>query len=265
MVRSALLSWTLTVVFIATAAYYVWRSLRPVGGRRPTTPDRVSSAVHIGMSVGMIPMLWWWGMSLPALPQAVVFGLGAVWFLVLAASGSRVASCMLHDCKGARLINVHHVVLMVAMVWMVALMSVPALQASPASAAPAAPAAAVSTADHAVEHDMGSMAGMDHSVDHAMDMGAAGTGAMGRAGAGPSVAVAVSLALVAYFLLLIPWWIYEMVLASRSVGGLVRVQTRPGAKPVGRGRRARQRAVALEAAVHAAKCGGMGVMLLAML
>jgi hypothetical protein len=263
MVRSALLSWTLTVIFIATAAYYVWRSMRPVGGRRPTTPDRVSSAVHIGMSVGMIPMLWWWGMSLPALPQALVFGLGAVWFLVLAASGSRVASCMLHDCKGARLINVHHVVLMVAMVWMLALMYIPALQASPAAAASAVPAVPVASA--AAEHDMGSMAGMDHSVGPAVDTGAPGMVAMGRTGASPSAAVAVSLVLVAYFLLLIPWWIYEMVLASRSVGGLVRVQRRPGAKPVGPGRRARQRAVALEAAVHAAKCGGMGVMLLAML
>jgi hypothetical protein len=197
------------------------------------------------MSVAMIPMLWWWGMDLPVLPQLAVFGFGAVWFLSLAASGSRVPSCSHHEQRGLRLYNLHHFVLMAAMVWMVTLMSMPSLASAPASAALSTrtPAQAAPPADPA----------MDHSMDHAMVMPGPGSSSMLGPVGSPPAATALSLVLAAYFLLLIPWWLRQMIGAGRAGAAA-------GTDP-----RAVGRAAAVEAAVHAAKCGCMGVMLLAML
>lgn len=242
MIRSAALGWLLSVVFAAIAGYYAWRTVRAAGGGRPTKPDRISCAVHAAMSAGMVPMLWWWGMELPALPQVALFGFGALWFLTLAGGDPRQASCALQGHRGPlglRLYHVHHAVLMVAMVWMVALMSVPALAPMSMSAAPA-PAG-------------GAMAGMDHGAAGGLPV------AGGHAPGGPpAAAVALSLVLAAYFLLLVPWFLRELVAARRDTAGLVRA-----GEPAGLAARVARRAAMTEAAVHAAKCAGMGVMLLA--
>jgi hypothetical protein len=66
--------------------------------------------------------------------------------------------------------------------------------------------------------------------------------------AGPSpVVTAITIGLAVYLLILIPWWVYEAVAVRK-----------------GRGRRKQRREAAFQAGIHAVKCGGMAVMLLAM-
>jgi hypothetical protein len=263
MIRSAPLSWTLTLVFVGIAAFYGYRFMRAVGGGQPSRADRVSAGMHVVMSLGMIPMAWWWGMDLPVVPQLAVFGLGAVWFLALAVSCSGARGCAMHQRRGMRFYDVHHFVLMAAMVWMVAAMSLPLLaSSSPAVAAPMGAGAAgeVSMAEH--DHDL-DMTAMDHAMDHSATIAAP----VGTAPAGTGVhgVAVVSLLLALYFLLLIPWWVFELVGAGRTPAGLFRWASRDHDATARATRRVAGRDVAVEAAIHALKCGGMGVMLLAMI
>lgn len=276
MIDSAALSWVLSIAFVAIAIYYGVRLFRVEGGRRPSKPDRISSAAHVAMSLGMVPMLWWWGVNVPVLPQLAVFGLAALWFLVLAASGSRMETCALHERRGPRglrLYHVHHFLLMAAMVWMVVLMTMPTMSSMPpASAAPppASPAMdhSMPVADGAMDHAMPaadsgmdhSMAGMDHGGSGATVMPGGHTMVMGDL---PAAAVVLSVVLAAYFLILIPWWLREMIAARRD-DRRARVCA-PGCEPTDRERRGAGHVVLVEAAIHAVKCGGMGVMLLAMI
>jgi hypothetical protein len=86
---------------------------------------------------------------------------------------------------------------------------------------------------------------MDHGVDHSM-MAADTAGQAAQSGQSPLV-TAVTIGLAAYLLIMVPWWVYESVAVRR-----------------GRGRRKQRREAALQAGIHAVKCGGMAVMLLAM-
>jgi hypothetical protein len=233
MIGSAPLSWALSLVFLATAAFYGWRIARPAPGLPPTRAEHVSSVAHVVMSLGMIPMLWWWGMILPAPPQLAVFGAAAVWFLALAVVRAPEPCCSLLGRRRTHLYHLHHFTLMAAMVWMVVAMSVPSLLKSSSPA----------------ESSMGSMASMAGGTPaaHAMDHTMMNMSHAGDAGGGSPVAIAVTVALAVYFLVLVPWWLYEVVAVRR-----------------GRGRRLARRAAAVQAGVHAVKCAGMGVMLLAM-
>lgn len=130
MVESLLLRWILTVAFTAAALWSLRRLVRAepistVSGRLvqagqdqdvPGNPAvRISAAWHVVMSAAMIAMCWPWGMAIPVNPQLVVFGVMAVWFLVLAAG---VRWCTGHQ----RWQQLHHAVMAVGMFWMLAAM-----------------------------------------------------------------------------------------------------------------------------------------------
>jgi hypothetical protein len=105
------LVWTLTVVFAATAGFCLLRCVVPawIGASRAVV-HRVGDCWHAVMALGMVGMLWPWGMHVPALPQNVVFGAGALFFglqLVRPPAG--------HGRRALAL----HAVMMLAMVWMV--------------------------------------------------------------------------------------------------------------------------------------------------
>jgi hypothetical protein len=157
-------------------------------------------------------------------PQVVVFGAAAAWFLVLAVSRAPEPCCSLFGRRRTHLYHLHHFSLMAAMVWMILAMSTPALAQASGSES--------------------SMAGMDPSrpMDHTMMHVPQGTPA-----GPPTVVTAVTIALAVYFLILVPWWVYEAAAVRR-----------------GRGRRMLRREAAVQAAVHATKCGGMALMLLVM-
>lgn len=123
MISSVQLSWTLSIVFGVVCGWSLFRCLQPnVAARQPTIADRVSYFAHFVMSAAMIAMIWPWGMGLPLWPQTVVFVLATVWFLALAAAGSRIASCARDIEAQGRWHNLQHAVLMTAMVWMLAMM-----------------------------------------------------------------------------------------------------------------------------------------------
>ncbi|WP_243790061.1 DUF5134 domain-containing protein [Saccharopolyspora gloriosae] len=122
MVESLLLSWILTVLFTATAAWCAFSATRPA--LRPS--DRLSSVSHLVMSLLMIAMTWPWGMSVPATPQVVLFSVATVWFVALTALRVPCA----HGYGSPRLAHLHHAVMSAAMVWMVAMMPLLMLGAS---------------------------------------------------------------------------------------------------------------------------------------
>jgi hypothetical protein len=98
---------------------------------------------------------------------------------------------------------------------------------------------------------------MDHSTDHAMDHSADVHATMSAHdhGESPAPIAVTSLVLGAYFLVITPWWLVEIV-------GVTRRRRRIGRLGPKRSRAAVQRAAAVEAGVHALKSAGMGVMLL---
>ena len=107
MIDSVLTSWLFTAIFTAAGA---WLLLR----RPSSVADWIGRGAHVLMSAAMIAMTWPWGMSVPALPQEIVFGLAALWFL----AGAVVPA--LRHCTPAA--QVHHALMMAAMVWMLAAM-----------------------------------------------------------------------------------------------------------------------------------------------
>jgi hypothetical protein len=234
MIASALLAFVLSGVFMAIGAWYTYRMVRPAPGPPPSRADRVSSVAHIVMSWGMVPMVWAWGMGMPIVPQVVVFGAASAWFMVLAVSRAPEACCSLFGRKRTALYHLHHFSLMAAMVWMVLAMSMPVLTSSSAGA----------------ESSM-SMAGMDHSamsggqMDHMEQLSVPVTQAT-QAGPPPIVA-GITIALAVYCLVMVPWWVYEGVAVRK-----------------GRGRRKQRREATMQAGIHAVKCGGMALMLIAM-
>lgn len=123
MFESPVLSWIFTIVFLATGLYSVVRyALLTSGAERDG--DRTVELSHLLMSIAMVAMAWAWTGgpgTASGVPQLVVFGLFAVFFLAQAVSGG-------HDT----VVSVDHVLMNGAMVWMVAAM--PALMGMSATA-----------------------------------------------------------------------------------------------------------------------------------
>src|SRR6185503_18626957 len=73
---------------------------------------RISTLLHLVMSVAMIVMAWSAGTQLPTNEPVVFFGIAAIWFVAVAVT----------DASGARprLTNAYHAVMMTAMAWMFA-------------------------------------------------------------------------------------------------------------------------------------------------
>ncbi|MEU3271223.1 DUF5134 domain-containing protein [Saccharomonospora sp. NPDC006951] len=120
MIASPVLSWLLSLLFAATAAWCVRVLLLP----STRVPARIDTGWHLLMSVAMIAMIWPWGMAVPAAAQAVVFTVAAGWFLgrmFLAAGHSG-------EHHAPRAACTHHAVMMAGMAWMAA--SMPALMSN---------------------------------------------------------------------------------------------------------------------------------------
>jgi hypothetical protein len=73
---------------------------------------RISTLLHLVMSVAMIVMAWSAGTQLPTNEPVVFFGIAAIWFVAVAVT----------DAPGVRprLTNAYHAVMMTAMAWMFA-------------------------------------------------------------------------------------------------------------------------------------------------
>ncbi len=216
MIAASGLRWVLSLMFAVPVAYGVWKSVSPGAG----IAERVDHLLHAVMGVLMIAMAWPWGMDLPVLPQVVLFGAGALWFV--AAAPFRAPGTSRGRAVSASL---PHVVMMAAMAWMVAAMGSSGTMAGDAGSGGA--------------HDM---AGMDMS-------GGSALASMSLTGAGP-VVTAVLLAVVLGGLGLV--WLTRAL--DRARGGRGEERFAEGcvapAGPVG----------ALAPACHAAMALGMAVM-----
>jgi hypothetical protein len=73
---------------------------------------RISTLLHLVMSVAMIVMAWCAGTQLPTNEPMVFFGLAAIWFVAVAVTDA--------SGVGQRLTNSYHAVMMTAMAWMFA-------------------------------------------------------------------------------------------------------------------------------------------------
>ncbi len=108
------LRWILTVLFSVIALFSLYRVSRP--GTSSWT--RLIHVLHALMGVAMLVMVWPWGMNVPAVPEAVVFGLATAWFLLLTALPAG-ASPVAPDGGHPRLHNALHATMTGAMTWMI--------------------------------------------------------------------------------------------------------------------------------------------------
>ncbi|MEV6946731.1 DUF5134 domain-containing protein [Streptomyces sp. NPDC051172] len=158
MIAASGLRWILTLAFALSSVHGIWCMVLP----GTNIAARVDHALHAAMGVFMIAMAWPWGMDFPAVPQIVLFGAGALWF-VTAAPLRRG-----EDSRGRTLRRaLPHAVMMGAMAWMVAAMDVSG-----------------SMSGHAGAGSGGDMPGMDMS-------GGSGLAAMSLTGTGPRTAAAL--------------------------------------------------------------------------
>jgi hypothetical protein len=104
------LSWTLTVLFAATGAWFLAGCTRA-----DRTTDRISCGAHVVMGVAMIAMAWPWGMAVPMWPQVAFFATATLWFAGLATVPHRP-----HGFPA-----LHNAMMAAAMVWMVGTMAMP--------------------------------------------------------------------------------------------------------------------------------------------
>ncbi|SFE05313.1 protein of unknown function [Actinacidiphila alni] len=121
MIASHGLRWILTVLFGILTAFGAARARRPGPPGSGRAADRPTHLLHACMALAMTVMVWPWGAHVPAAPQAVFFGLAAVWFLVPLALGpvrSRHTGAPPHPPAHA----VPHAVMMAGMAWMAAVM-----------------------------------------------------------------------------------------------------------------------------------------------
>ncbi|MFR9730962.1 DUF5134 domain-containing protein [Saccharopolyspora sp. MS10] len=222
MVESMLLSWALTVLFALTGGWCAHSATRP--GLRWS--DRLSSWSHVVMSLLMIAMAWPWGMSVPALPQVVLFGIIAMWFAALTALRVPCA----HEHGSPRLAHAHHAVMSAVMVWMVAAMPLLMMGASESGG------------------------GHHHSLG-----GGGGSGVLAAAAPAPGppgAVVATSAALAAFLVLSSMAWIATAADTGRHA---LNTAEATGTRPAPEATR-----LALDAACHGAMSIGMGAMLFAM-
>ncbi|MEV0204363.1 DUF5134 domain-containing protein [Streptomyces sp. NPDC050788] len=158
------LRWILTLAFGLSSVHGIWCMLSP----RTDIAARVDHALHAAMGVFMIAMAWPWGMDLPAVPQIVLFGAGALWF-VTAVPLRRGEKSRGRAVRRA----LPHAVMMAAMAWMVVVMD-----------------ASGSMSGHAASGSGGDMPGMDMS-------GGSGLASMSLTGAGPRTTAALLAAVLA--------------------------------------------------------------------
>lgn len=181
-----------TALFAYAAAYCLARIVSSTG-----VAHRIDHGAHLLMALAMIAMAWPWGDSIPLAPQAVVFGISAIWFALRAIRGWRPAGTgsVVDRHRHGPATGLYHSVMMSAMVWMAAVM---AGWLSGAGSDPADTGASTG-------HDMANMdmAHMD-MADHA----AATTGTSS------SLVTAVSLALTVIFAVAALAWLFR---AFRSV------------------------------------------------
>ena len=118
MVSDPVLQWVLTVAFSATGLSALVR----IGiDRRPLVV--VGHLLHLAMSAGMVAMCWPWWTTISAVPQLIVFGGAAAWFVVLLVLqlARRIPRAALGGHSPWH--QAAHAIMMFAMVWMVVSMS----------------------------------------------------------------------------------------------------------------------------------------------
>lgn len=117
MVSDPVLQWVLTLAFTATSVYV---AIRLFLDRKPLLI--IGNILHFLMSVVMVAMCWPWWSLIPAVPQIVVFAIGAVWFLLLAILQTRSALPRAAGAGHGAWHQLAHAIMMLAMVWMVVAM-----------------------------------------------------------------------------------------------------------------------------------------------
>ncbi|NEA38755.1 DUF5134 domain-containing protein [Streptomyces sp. SID11385] len=116
MIAATGLRWILTLLFVALAAYGLWRA---VTARSHPWTARLAHVLHAVMALAMFAMAWEWGMDLPATPQVLFFSAAAAWFLLIALALPNAV-----ESRGRALAAaLPHAVMTAAMAWMVAAMS----------------------------------------------------------------------------------------------------------------------------------------------
>lgn len=176
MISQPALRWILTVAFAAAGVFCSYRCFR-----HGPALHRVSDALHLAMCAGMIAMAWPTAMNLARIPQILVFGFAALWFLGL----------LVFDVRGrhGRLSLGYHALMLAAMAWMVLVM----------------PSAMTGT----------STAGMPEGGEHAgMSMGG---GAMTTVGAPPHVVV-IAIVLTVVFAGAGVCWLARAIDTARVLG-----------------------------------------------
>jgi hypothetical protein len=101
-------SWTLTIVFTATAVWFLVGCAR----RTACTTERVNGGTHVAMGVAMVAMIW--DTEVPIWLQVAFFGAVTIWFAGLAT--------VPHQAPDFRAL--HHALMAAAMVWMGVAMSI---------------------------------------------------------------------------------------------------------------------------------------------
>ena len=127
MIDSVAAQWALTAVFVVVAAFYL-DGLARRDVRRAIEPA-VDDGLHVLMAVGMIAMLWPWGMAVPVIVYVVIFTASALWFVSRALFvsspvlvGARDTAAAGHH--GGRGFAWYHAGMMASMVFMAVAMSV---------------------------------------------------------------------------------------------------------------------------------------------
>ncbi|QPZ37972.1 DUF5134 domain-containing protein [Paramicrobacterium chengjingii] len=146
MVEGAWLQWSLSLIFALTGLH----SLGLTAASR-SIEQATGHVLHVIMSLDMVAMCWPWWSSIPALPQALVFGAASAWFAGRIAWKWRRGEASPHFA----LHQLSHLVMMLVMVWMVVAMG--------PTAAAEGDAAPVAATGHS--HGMlGPIAGLSGSV-----------------------------------------------------------------------------------------------------
>lgn len=190
MVQNDLLRVLLTALFGGSGLFLLAQLVRARELRA-----RVDDGTHVLMCVSMLAMTYPWGDNWPVLPQLIVFGLAALWFLGQLFRPAPTGGAHRHGTGAARLVAlVYHAVMMAAMVWMVELM--PTLMNHPGSGG-------------------GSMGGMSGTAGTSMPgMSMPEHGAAG--GFPRGLAVAIGWVLVAVFAVATLVWLWALISAATA-------------------------------------------------
>ncbi len=196
MVGNGLAQWTLTAVFAMAAGYHLLRL-----GRQRDRWSLLDDGLHVVMSVGMVAMLWPWGVAVPVMAYVLVFTAAALWFAARAlffvspaVVGAEEEAAPVLRHHGSRGTAWYHAGMMASMIFMAVAMGA-GMSALPPAVDTAAGAGTA----------MAGMAGMD---------GMSGTGGTGAAPGDAAMAMPAgawvqvpSLVLAAAFGVATLWWL----------------------------------------------------------